>query len=253
MQVVAIGSGKGGVGKSTVSLNLALALTESGRRVGVFDADFYGPDIPLMIGLARLRPTEYLTFAARNEKLRKTAHRYGLTIQSAGFVLAEGQANVLPAGSLEMLSRQLIENSDWGDIDLMVVDLPPGTADIQQILMRAIPFDAAVIVVTPQDVAHLDARKAIDMYAKANVRVVGGIENMAGMQCPHCGEWVDVFQRVAAERSIWSAGVEKLGEIPLDPLIGAAGDSGVPLLISHPDSSQAAAFRAAATRLTESL
>jgi ATP-binding protein involved in chromosome partitioning len=248
VKVIAVGSGKGGVGKSTVSLNLALALSERGP-VGLLDADFYGPDIPLMVGLARLRPTEWFTFAKRGGAKVKPARRYGLVIQSVGFILAEAQPNILTAGSMEMLALQLARNTDWGDAEVLVVDLPPGTADIQQILMRLIPFDTAVIVVTPQDAAHLDARKVVEMYRGANVKVAGGIENMAGFRCPHCGEPVDVFPRVVEERSIWAAGVDKLGEIPLDPEIGAAGDAGVPLLVAHPESPQADGFRMVAAAL----
>lgn len=245
----AIGSGKGGVGKSTVALNLALALRDLGRKVALFDADFYGPNLALMTGIARLKPADYLTVAARSRQRLKPMRRYGLAIQSAGFVLAEDQPNVLEAGAIEMFARTLLEATDWGDSDLMLVDLPPGTADIQQILMRIIPFTAAIVVVTPQDVAHLDARKAVQMYRKHNVEVVGAIENMSGLRCPHCGERIDVFPPVSHERSIWSLKVDKLGEVPLDPALGAAGDAGVPLLEREPESAAARAFRDAAANL----
>ncbi len=254
---LAVGSGKGGVGKSTVSLNLALALAERGAAVGVLDADVYGPNIPLMVGLTRKAWTGDWTLARSHEsgkqRLLPVIERYGLKIMSAGFILGEDQPMVLQAMTIRLLAAQLVRQVDWGDLDYLIVDLPPGTADIQQILVREIVFTGAIIVVTPQDVAHLDARKAVQMYRRARIPVLGGVENMTGFACPHCGAPVEVFPRVPEGRAIWTMGVERIGTIPLDPSVSEAGDRGRPLLVEHPQSLQAAAFRDTARRLSEKL
>lgn len=246
MKVLAVGSGKGGVGKSTVAINIALALAAEGSAVGLLDADLYGPSIPLMVGIARTAWTQEWTLAGGAAKRLQPLRRHGIAIMSAGFILAEDQPNVLGAFSVQMLIHQLVKQTDWGTLDILVIDLPPGTADVQQAVMKSIPINAALIVVTPQDVAHLDGRKAISMFAHARIPIAGAVENMSGLRCPHCGEVVDVFPRVDAERSIWAMGVEKLGSIPLDPQLAGSGDHGFPLLLSHPDSESATVFRAIA-------
>ena len=254
--IVAIGSGKGGVGKSTVSLNLALALAERGGAVGILDADVYGPNIPLMVGLVR-KDWEQDWTLARNPDLGELrlapVRRYGLVLMSAGFIIGEDQPLVWEANLVRLLTRQLLRNVNWGGLEYLIVDLPPGTADIQQVLAEEIPFSGAVLVVTPQDVAHLDAKKAVQMYRRFGVPLLGGVENMSGFLCPHCGERVDIFPRVPEGRSIWAMGVEQLGAIPLDPAVSRAGDRGKPLLITHPESAQVAAFQALADRLVRKL
>lgn len=254
--VVAVGSGKGGVGKSTLALNLALSLREDGARVGVLDADVYGPNIPLMVNLARRRPARYWDLAfhdpERGERTIEPVERHGLFIMSTGFIVAEDQPLTWDAGLVGALIYQLLHKVRWGDLDYLVVDLPPGTADLQQMFARQIPLSGVVIIVTPQDVAHLDARKAVEMYRQAGVEVLGGIENMSGLVCPHCDRRVEVFQRVREDRSIWAMGVEKLGEVPLDPAMSAAGETH-PLLVARPDSPQAQAVRETAKRLAERL
>ena len=249
MKVLAVGGGKGGVGKSTVALNIALALAAEGSRVGLLDADLYGPSIPLMVGIARTAWTEQWTLAGGSAKQLQPLRRHGLAIMSAGFILAEDQPNVLGAFSVQMLIQQLVHQTEWGPLDFLVIDLPPGTADVQQAVMRSVPFTAALIVVTPQDVAHLDARKTVAMYAHARVPIAGAVENMSGLRCPHCGEMVEVFPQVDTERSIWAMGIEKLGSIPLDPQLAGSGDHGTPLLIGHPESESAQVFRAIAAEL----
>ncbi len=252
--LVAVGSGKGGVGKSTVSLNLALALIEGGARVGLYDADMHGPDIPLMVGLRRESWTTWWELGRRGSQRRLApVERFGLEIVSAGFILAEDQPMVPPAPTLRMMAIQLVRQVEWGDLDYLIVDLPPGTADIQQELSRSLDFAGAVVVVTPQDVAHLDARKALRMFERSKVRVLGGVENMSGIVCPHCGQSVDVFSRVRSDRSIWASGVERLATIPLDPIVSEAGDTGSPLFIGRPQSAAAAAFRELAERVRERL
>jgi ATP-binding protein involved in chromosome partitioning len=246
---IAIASGKGGVGKSTVSLNLAVALSEQGMRVGLLDADLYGPDIPRMIGIARSKDAKYLDLWRADGVKQEPYERFGVQIMSVGFLVAEGQSISLQAGLVDLLLVRLIQGVDWGDLDQLIVDLPPGTADLQQQLMARLQLSGAVVVVTPQDVAHLDARKVLDLCKRADVRVLGGIENMDGLVCPCCGERIEVFPRVATERSIWEHGVDKLGSIPLDPNVAASGDRGVPIVLSDPASAQSEAFQALARRL----
>ena len=254
---VAIGSGKGGVGKSTLTVNLALALVEGRAAVGVLDADVYGPNIPLMVGLTRKEWTGDWTLV-RNPALGKLPllppiERYGLKIMSAGFILAEDQPMLLSARTVRLLMRQLVQQVDWGNLDYLIIDLPPGTGDIQQNLLQELALSGAVLVVTPQDVVHLDGKKALQQYRRAGVSLLGAVENMSGFRCPHCGQPVDIFSRVPDSRAIWALGVEKLGTVPLDPAVSQAGDRGCPVLVAHTDSPQATAFRQIAPRVVEKL
>jgi ATP-binding protein involved in chromosome partitioning len=253
--VIAVGSGKGGVGKSTVSLNLALALAQRGLDVGLLDADLYGPNIPIMVGLTRHRWTEYWTLARPKGHHTRYAPvvRHGLKIASAGFILGEDQPLGVEALTATAIMRQLLEDVDWGEPDYLIVDLPPGTADIQQVLLKAIPLTGALVVATPQYVAHLDARKAVRMYQRHQVPVLGWIENMGPMACPHCGEPVAVFPEVPPSRSIRAMGIEPLGSIPFDPALGTAGDSGQMLLGEGVETAPARAFRAVAEVLVRTL
>ena len=253
--VIAVGSGKGGVGKSTVSLNLALALVERGHAVGLLDADLYGPNIPLMVGLTKHKWTSTWTLARPKESRvrHRPVERHGLKIVSAGFILGEDQPLGVEAMTAQMMVRQLVEDVAWGELDFLVVDLPPGTADIQQVLLRAVPLTGALIVATPQYVAHLDARKAVRMYERHNVPVLGWIENMGPMRCPHCGEPVQVFPEVPEVRSIRSTGVERLGTIPFDPVLGLAGDSGQVVFANGSSGPVAGAFREVAQALLNKL
>ena len=252
--IIAVGSGKGGVGKSTVSLNLALALAASGKSVGLLDADLYGPNIPLMVGLTRKEWTGDWTLARRGkQQIIQPVERYGLKIMSAGFLLGEDQPMILEAQIVRALLMQLTQQVAWGDPDYLLIDLPPGTADLQQNLLHDLRLSGVVLVVTPQDVAHLDGKKALQHYRRAGVPVLGAIENMSGFLCPHCGQPVDIFARVSEARAIWAMDVEKLGAIPLDPLVSQSGDGARPLLIAHPRSAQAEAFRQIAQKLAAKL
>jgi ATP-binding protein involved in chromosome partitioning len=254
--VVAVASGKGGVGKSTISLNLGLALVERGAAVGLFDADFYGPDIPLMIGLKRTKPLRQWTLwqhRTRGEPKLEPVERYGLRVMSVGFLLAESQALLWPAQLVDFIGRQLTDEVAWGDLDFLIVDLPPGTADVQQQLLARLPLRGAIVVVGPQDAAHLDARKVLELFQDADVPILGGVENMAGLVCPHCGERIDVFPSAAYERSIWALGVPKLGSVPLDPSVAAAGDSGRPVLLESANGAEAIALREVASALVRRL
>jgi len=251
MRVVTIASGKGGVGKSTVSLNLALALAEQGHRVGLLDADLYGPDIPLMIGLTRQQRLQSWDLWRSSGPVRlEPVERFGIRVMSAGFLLGEDQALAFAAPLVQVVLHQLLTGVAWGELDELVVDLPPGTADLQQQLLRLVRPAGAVIVFGPQDVAHLDARKVLDLLGAAQIRVLGGVENFAELSCPHCGQPVEVFPRVAHERSIWAAGVTCLGRVPMDALVATAGDAGRPLLLAHPASRPAQVLREIASYLT---
>lgn len=252
-RVLAVGSGKGGVGKSTISLNLALALADSGRGVGLLDADVYGPNIPLLVNLRRSRPTKYWTLASVRQIKIEPVERFGLKIMSTGFIAAEDQALVWESDLVKALLSQFVRNVEWGELDYLVVDLPPGTATVAQTIMESLPLRGAILVVTPQDVAHIDARRALQMFRQRQVPVLGAVENMRGVLCPCCGETFDVFLPVAEARSLFSEGISKLGSIPLDPEISRLGDRGSPVMVAEPESPQAAAFREIAAKLEELL
>jgi ATP-binding protein involved in chromosome partitioning len=241
--VVAVGSGKGGVGKSTVSVRLALALARRGVAVGLLDADLYGPDIPLMVNITRRERARQWELWRKNGVRHEPVERHGVRIMSVGFLLGERQALTMGAPLLTAALKQLVDNVDWGPLDILLIDLPPGTADLQQQLLGVVTLDGAIVVVGPQDVAHLDAQKFLDFLRDANVLVLGGIENMSGLVCPHCGERIDVFPPVAEERSIWSEGAAVLGRIPLDPAMAA---------VERLDA-QAEAFAAVADRVMDAL
>jgi ATP-binding protein involved in chromosome partitioning len=251
--VIAVTSGKGGVGKSTISLNLALALAQRELRVGLLDADFYGPDIPLMVNLKRSQIRErWLLGRARSQGgavRHEPVERYGLKLMSVGFLIGEAQALTLPAPLIHSALRQLLHDVAWGSLDFLVVDTPPGTADLQQVLLQQANLSGALIVVGPQDVAHLDGRKVVDMLRAANVPIIGGVENMAQLTCPHCGEAVEVFPRATEGRTIWAEGVAQLASIPLDPAVASSGNGHKPLVLAAPDGPQAAAFRELADRV----
>jgi ATP-binding protein involved in chromosome partitioning len=215
--VVAVGSGKGGVGKSTVTLNLAFALRRRGWKVGLLDADLYGPDIPAMLNLKREREAKRWDFWRGGDVRFDPVERDGVQVMSVGFLLAERQALTFAAPLLGATLKQLVEHVNWSALDVLLIDLPPGTADLQQQLFGVVALAGAVVVVGPQDVAHLDARKFLDLLNAAEVRVLGGVENMAAMPCPHCGELIDVFAPADPQRAIWADGVSRLGRIPVDP------------------------------------
>jgi ATP-binding protein involved in chromosome partitioning len=230
--VLAVGSGKGGVGKSTVTLQLALACAGRGLRVGLLDADLYGPDIPLMVGISRQEQARQWQLWRRGGVSLRPIERHGLQLMSVGFLLAETQALAMAAPLLTAALRQLVLEVEWGELDVLLVDLPPGTADLQQQLVDVVSLDGAVVVVGPQDVAHLDARKFVTFLRSVQVPVLGGVENMSGLRCPHCHETIDVFPPVAEERAVWADGVSVLGRVPLDPHL--ASEPTEPLALFEP-------------------
>lgn len=252
--VIAVGSGKGGVGKSTVSLNLALALVEQGASVGLLDADVYGPNIPVMVNVTRhKRRTSFMLATAKGAPRYKPVEKFGLEIMSAGFLFGEDQAIAWDSNLVSALVSQLMNFVDWGRLDYLIVDLPPGTGDVQQAFAKNMNLSGAIVVVTPQDIAHLDAKKALDMYRHLNVPVIGAVENMSGLVCPHCSERIEVFHKVRQDRSIFETGVVRLGSIPLDPEMSRSTDDGRPVFVDQPKSIQAQAFRFIALGLIDAL
>jgi ATP-binding protein involved in chromosome partitioning len=241
--VVAVASGKGGVGKSTVALDLAVALREAGHAVGVLDADVFGPNIPRMVNLTRTQPAQRWTLWQRERASLEPVECFGVEVMSAGFLVGEDQAFPWAAPTLEWVLRQLVHDVAWGDLDVLLVDLPPGTADLQRELARVVALAGALVVVGPQDVAHLDARKLVSMLRDSGVRVLGGIENMGAFACPHCCEPIELFPPVREDRSLWAAGVDRLGSIPFDPAVARAAERGRPVLADGGAGPAADAFR----------
>ena len=254
--VIVVASGKGGVGKSTISLNLALALAQAGSSVGLLDADVYGPDIPLMINLTRKVPRKAWSMyrdPRRREVRMEPVEAFGIKVMSVGFLIAEDQSVAFPASSVDFVINQMVQQVDWGDLDHLVVDLPPGTADVQQHIVFLLRPAGALIVVGSQDASHLDAKKVVAMFRENHVPVLGGVENMHALECPHCHHEVEIFPRVRESRSIWSAGVEQLAELPFEPMLPQAAERGRPLLVHAPQSAQAERFRRLAERVVARL
>lgn len=251
-RVVAVASGKGGVGKTTVAVGLALALAGETRGVGLLDADLYGPDVPRMLGLTRTEDARSLTLwddpGKRNRPLR-SLERFGIKVWSAQFLVGERQPLALQAPFAGLLLNRAFNDLDWGPIEWLVVDLPPGTADVQQHLAQQLRLDGALLVVTPQDVAHLDAKKVYTMLAQAKVPVLGGVENMAPFPCGSCGHAIELFPPTSHERSIWAAGVPRLASIPFTLQLAKAAAEGRP----PDDGASGTAFRALALAVADAL
>ena len=237
--IVAVASGKGGVGKSTVSINLALALLAKGLKVGLLDADIYGPSMPKMLGVHG-RPD------SKDGNILEPKENYGLKCMSIGFLVDEDTPMIWRGPMVMSAIEQLLRDVNWGKLDIMVIDLPPGTGDAQLTMAQKVPLTGAIIVSTPQDIALLDARKGLNMFRKVEVPVLGIIENMSYFACPHCGERTDIFSHGGAKATADEMGTDFLGEIPLDMAIREGGDTGKPITIADPDSPHSKAFLAIA-------
>jgi ATP-binding protein involved in chromosome partitioning len=233
--VVAVASGKGGVGKSTVAVNLALALAKSGARVGLMDADIYGPSIPLMLGVSgqpQVTPDRKI--------LPKES--YGLRLMSIGFLAGENAPVIWRGPMVHGVIRQFLSDVDWGELDYLVLDLPPGTGDAALTICQSAPLSGAVIVTTPQEVALIDARKGLRMFQRVNVPVLGIVENMSSFECPGCHQRHAIFGEGGGERAARELGVDLLARVPLQPDVVQAGDEGKPTVVSSPDSPAGKAF-----------
>src|SRR5437867_3588792 len=242
---VAVSSGKGGVGKSTVAVNLAVTLSETGGAVGIIDSDVYGPDVPLMLG-ARGRPGMF-----ENRIIPVEVH--GLKMMSIGLLVNEREPLVWRGPMIHSFIQQMLRDVMWGALDYLVFDMPPGTGDAQLSLSQVIPLDGVVMVTTPQAVALLHVRNAVAVFRRLNVPIIGVVENMSVFACPHCGERTAIFGEAGGQRIAGEYGVPLLARIPLDPETRAAGDTGMPITLRRPGSPQAAAFRDLAAAVSRRL
>jgi ATP-binding protein involved in chromosome partitioning len=233
--ILAVGSGKGGVGKTTIAVNLAVALAQLGYKTGLLDADVYGPNVPLMLGVSA---TPRLTGENRIEPLEQ----YGVKVISVGFLNPGDKPLIWRGPMLHSLIKQFLEQVQWGELEYLVVDLPPGTGDVAISLIQTVPLTGAIVVSTPSDVALQDARKAIEMFRQVKVDILGLVENMSSFHCPHCHQEVDIFSKGGGERTARQFGVPFLGAIELDPEVRRRGDAGAPVAIEGESSEHAKSF-----------
>jgi ATP-binding protein involved in chromosome partitioning len=248
-QVIAVSSGKGGVGKSMVAANLAAAFASAGRGVGLLDADIYGPNIPLMFGVSR-RPS---VSGEKGQELIEPIEAHGVKLMSLGFLLDKEQPAIMRGPLISGVLKQFLEQVNWGVLDLLVIDMPPGTGDAQLSLVQTIDLDGAVMVTTPQEVATGDVRRGVKMFERVNTRVLGVVENMSGLACPHCEEIIDVFGSDGGEKLAKEMELTFLGRVPLDPAVRVSGDDGVPTVLSAPESGAAKALLAVKDAVEERL
>jgi ATP-binding protein involved in chromosome partitioning len=222
-KIIAVGSGKGGVGKTTVSVNLAIAMARQGLSIGLMDADVYGPNVPLMMGINE-------TPVAHGERIQPL-ESHGVKLMSMGFLNPGDKPLVWRGPMLHSVIQQFLRGVDWGDLDYLIIDLPPGTGDVQLTLLQTAPVTGAIVVTTPSAVSLEDARKAVRMFEQVKVSLLGIVENMSYMKCPHCDERINVFSHGGGRMTAETMGVHFLGELPLDPEVGVAGDSGAPIAL----------------------
>ena len=244
--IVAVASGKGGVGKSTTAVNLALGLAASGHKTGLLDADIYGPSMPRMMGITGQPSSSDGTTLAAMEN-------YGIKVMSMGFLVEEDTPMIWRGPMVQSALEQMMRDVSWGELDIMVVDMPPGTGDIHLTLAQKVPLTGAVIISTPQDIALMDARKGLNMFRKVGVPVFGLIENMSYFTCPKCGERSEIFSHGGAKIEADRLGIDFLGEIPLDIIIRETSDGGRPIVVSEPESEHALTYRAIADKVWEKI
>ena len=240
--IIAVGSGKGGVGKTTLSVNLALALSKMGHKVGLLDADVYGPNVPLMLG------TSAQPRAVSNERIEPILAQ-GLKVISVGFLNPGDKPIIWRGPMLHQIIRQFLSSVEWGELDYLVIDLPPGTGDVALSLVQTVPLTGAVVVSTPSDVSLQDGRKAIEMFRQMKVDLIGVVENMSYFVCPHCQHEIDIFSRGGAEKTARQFGVAFLGAIQLDPELRKGGDSGKPTVLDGENAPHAKALYEFARRV----
>jgi ATP-binding protein involved in chromosome partitioning len=240
--IVAVASGKGGVGKSTTAANLALALAAEGARVGILDADIYGPSQPMMLGISR-RPE------SDDGKTMEPLENHGVQVMSIGFLIDQEEAMIWRGPMATQALEQLLRQTNWADLDYLIVDLPPGTGDIQLTLSQRVPMTGAVIVTTPQDIALIDAKKAVTMFRKVDVPILGIVENMAVHVCSNCGHAEHIFGEGGGKRYATEQGIDYLGALPLDIAIRQQSDSGTPTVVADPEGSASVIYREIARKV----
>ncbi len=244
--IIAVASGKGGVGKSTTAVNLALGLAAAGHKVGILDADIYGPSMPRMMGITG-EPS------STDGRSLNPMENYGVKCMSMGFLVEEETPIIWRGPMAQSALQQMMRDINWGELDVLVVDMPPGTGDVQLTMAQQVPLTGAVIVSTPQDIALADARKGLNMFRKVDVPVIGIVENMSYFACPHCGGRTEIFSHGGAREEAALLGVDFLGEIPLDVEIRETSDGGHPVVVSKPDSDNAKAFRMIADKVWDKI
>ncbi|WP_119679035.1 iron-sulfur cluster carrier protein ApbC [Indioceanicola profundi] len=244
--IIAVASGKGGVGKSTTAANLALGLAANGQKVGLLDADIYGPSMPRMLGISG-KPN------SRDGKTLEPMENYGIKVMSMGFLVAEDTPMIWRGPMVQSALQQMLRDVNWGELDVLVVDMPPGTGDAQLTMAQQVPLAGAVIVSTPQDIALLDARKGLNMFRRVDVPVLGIVENMSYFCCPNCGHRSDIFSHGGARAEAEKLGLDFLGEVPLHIAIRETSDAGQPIVVADPTSEHAKSYRAIAARIWEKI
>jgi ATP-binding protein involved in chromosome partitioning len=244
--IIAIGSGKGGVGKTTTAVNLSIALAQLGYKVGLLDADFYGPNVPLMVGV---NTPPRVVGQDRIEPIST----HGLKVISVGFINPGDKPLVWRGPMLHSVTRQFLQQVEWGTLDYLIIDLPPGTGDVVISLVQTVPLTGAIVISTPSDVSLQDARKAIEMFKQVHVDVLGVVENMSNFVCPHCQHEIDIFSKGGVEKTARQFDLPFLGSVDLDPAIRRGGDSGLPAALGGESSPNAKAFYDVAKRLTAAI